>query len=59
MVILYLKNIKTKRLLKKFNTKYLSPFIVIKKISKLAYKLLLPYSIVKIYPIFYILLLED
>jgi hypothetical protein len=59
MVILYLKNIKTKCLLKKFNAKYLSPFIVIKKISKLAYKLLLPHSIVKIHSIFYILLLED
>jgi hypothetical protein len=59
MVILRSKNIKTKRPLKKFNAKYLGPFAVTKKIGKLAYKLLLPHSIAKIHPIFYISLLED
>ena len=57
-VLLHLKNIKTRQPLKKFNTKYLGPFQIKKRISKLVYYLQLPLSMACIYLVFYINLLE-
>jgi hypothetical protein len=57
--IIYLlrKNVKTKRLSNKLNYKKLRPFKIKRKIGLINYKLSLPY-IIRIYLIFYILLLE-
>ena len=56
--MLRIKNITTSRPSKKLDARYLGLFIVIKKISKLAYRLNLFPSIAYIYSIFNILLLE-
>ena len=58
MVYLATKNIITKRFSKKLDYKYLGLYKVIKNISKNNYQLDLPLK-VRIYPIFYILLLEN
>ena len=58
MVYLAIKNIIIKRFSKKFNYKYIGPYLVIKKILKNNYELNLLLK-VKIYLIFYISLLEN
>ena len=58
MVYLATKNIITKKLNKKLDYKYLGLYKVIKRISENNYQLDLPPKI-RIYPIFYIFLLED
>ena len=58
MVYLVIKNIIIKQLNKKFNYKYIGPYLVIKKILKNNYELDLLLK-VRIYLIFYIFLLED
>ena len=58
MVYLATKNIIIKKPSKKLDHKYLKPYKVIKKISKNNYQLNLPPKI-RIYPIFYISLLEN
>ena len=58
MIYLATKNITIKKLNKKLDYKYLKLYKVIKKISKNNYQLDLPLK-VRIYPIFYISLLED
>ena len=58
MVYLAIKNIITKKLNKKLDYKYLELYKVIKRISENNYQLDLPPK-VRIYPIFYISLLED
>ena len=58
MVYLATKNIITKKPSKKLDYKYLKLYKVIKKISENNYQLDLPPK-VRIYPIFYISLLED
>jgi hypothetical protein len=57
-VILYAKNLLTKRPLKKFNVRYLGLFTVLKKVRKLAYKLKLPPSIDRVHLVFNVSLLE-
>jgi hypothetical protein len=57
-VLLQAKNITTRRPSKKFNARYLGPFLVSKRIRKLAYQLNLPPSISRLHPIFNISLLE-
>jgi hypothetical protein len=57
MVYLLRKNIKTKRLSGKLDHKKLGPFKIKRKTGPINYELNLP-SIMKIYPVFYILLLE-
>jgi hypothetical protein len=57
IVYLLRKNIKTKRLSNKLDYKKLGPFKIKRKIGPINYKLSLPY-IIKIYLIFYILLLK-
>jgi hypothetical protein len=57
IVYLLRKNIKIKRLSNKLNYKKLGPFKIKWKIRPINYKLSLPY-IMKIYPVFYILLLK-
>ena len=51
-------NIRTLRLKKKLNHRQLGPFKVLEKIDKQAYKLELPTRYGRIYPIFYVLILE-
>ena len=58
MVYLFIKNIITKRPNKKLNNKFISPYPIIKKISKNNYQLNLPPK-VKIHPIFHISLLKS
>ena len=58
MVYLAIKNIITKKPSKKLDYKYLKLYKVIKRILKNNYQLDLPPK-VRIYPIFYILLLKD
>ena len=58
MVYLVIKNITIKRFNKKLNYKYIGPYLIIKKILKNNYELDLLLK-VKIYLIFYILLLEN
>ena len=58
MVYLAIKNITIKRFNKKFNYKYIGPYLIIKKILKNNYELNLLLK-VKIYLIFYIFLLEN
>ena len=58
MVYLAIKNITIKWFNKKFNYKYIGPYLVIKKILKNNYELNLLLK-VKIYLIFYIFLLKD
>ena len=58
MVYLATKNIITKKPSKKLDYKYLRPYKVTKRISENNYQLDLPPK-VRIYPIFYISLLED
>jgi hypothetical protein len=57
-VLLCAKNLLTKRPLKKFNARYLGPFIVLKKVRKLAYKLKLLPFIDRVYLVFNVLLLK-
>ena len=57
MVYLLRKNVKTKWLSNKLDYKKLGPFRIKRKIGPVNYKLSLPY-IMKIYLVFYILLLE-
>jgi hypothetical protein len=57
-VLLRAKNITTSRLSKKFDARYLGLFKVTKKIGKLAYRLDLPPSIVRLHPVFNVALLE-
>jgi hypothetical protein len=57
-VLLRTKNITTSRPSKKLDARYLGPFTVTKKIGKLAYRLDLPPSMARIYPVFNISLLE-
>ena len=58
MVYLIIKNITIKRFNKKFNYKYIGPYLVIKKISENNYELNLLLK-VRIYLIFYIFLFEN
>jgi hypothetical protein len=57
MVYLLRKNIKTKRLSGKLDYKKLGPFKIKRKTGPINYELSLP-SIMRIYPVFHILLLE-
>jgi hypothetical protein len=57
-VLLQAKNITTSYLLKKFDTRYLGPFKVLKKIGKQAYQLDLPPLIARIHPVFNVALLK-
>jgi hypothetical protein len=57
-VLLRARNITTSYLSKKFNARYLGPFIVSKRIRKLVYKLDLLLSIACVYLVFNILLLK-
>jgi hypothetical protein len=57
-VLLWAKNITTRRPLKKFDARYLGPFLVSKRIGKLAYRLDLPLSMSWLHPVFNVLLLE-
>jgi hypothetical protein len=57
-VLLCVKNLLTKRPLKKFNIRYLRPFIVLKKVRKLVYKLKLLPFIDRVYLVFNVLLLK-
>ena len=52
-------NIYTLRLKKKLNHRQLGLFKVLEKIGKQAYKLELPTRYSRIYPVFYILILES
>ena len=58
MVYLAIKNITIKQFSKKFDYKYIGPYLVIKKILKNNYELNLLLK-VKIYLIFYISLFKD
>ena len=57
-VLLRAKNITTSRPSKKLDARYLGPFLVTKKIGKLAYRLDLPPSMARLHPVFNISLLE-
>jgi hypothetical protein len=57
-VILNAKNIKTKRPSKKFDSKYLGPFRITRRVGLLAYELDLPASMSRIHPVFHVSLLE-
>jgi hypothetical protein len=57
-VLLRAKNITTRRPSKKFDARYLGPFLVSKRIGKLAYRLDLPLSMSRLHPVFNVLLLE-
>jgi len=57
-VWLNVKNIKTKRPLKKLNHKKLGPFTIKKKISSHAFRLALPHGMRLLHPVFYVSLLK-
>jgi len=57
MVMLNRKNIRTERAKLKFDSKYLGPFEIVKKVNDVAFKLKLPEKW-KIHPVFHISLLE-
>ena len=57
-MLLRAKNIITRRLLKKFNARYLGPFKILKRIGKLAYRLDLPRSMARLHPVFNVSLLK-
>jgi transposase InsO family protein len=57
-VLLRAKNITTRRPSKKFDARYLGPFLVSKRIGKLAYRLDLPPSMSRLHPVFNVSLLE-
>jgi hypothetical protein len=57
-VLLRAKNITTRRPSKKFDARYLGPFLVSKRIRKLAYRLDLPPSMSRLHPVFNVSLLE-
>jgi hypothetical protein len=52
------KNLVTSRPSKKFDARYLGPFVVTKKVGKLAYQLKLPPSMDRVHPVFNVALLE-
>jgi len=56
-VYLFIRNIATKKSSKKLNYKKIGPFKIKRNIKSISFKLDLP-KIIKIYPVFYILLLK-
>jgi hypothetical protein len=57
-VLLRAKNLLSSRPSKKFDARYLGPFVVTQKIGKLAYRLELPPSMDRMHPVFNVALLE-
>jgi hypothetical protein len=57
-VLLRAKNIMTRRPSKKFDVRYLGLFKILERIGKLAYRLDLPPSMVRLHPVFNVSLLE-
>jgi hypothetical protein len=57
-VYLLRRNIKMKRLSQKLDHQKIGPFTIEEKLGLVNYKLQLPKSMLKIHPVFYILLLE-
>jgi hypothetical protein len=57
-VLLRAKNLLSTRPSKKFDARYLGPFVVTQKVGKLAYRLELPPSMDRVHPVFNVALLE-